>query len=526
MMRRPATPAAPAAAGAAAVSSRRQWRRPCYAAPGAPKVAGAALAVLYCVYWAVFLHPSDDLSAAGREVGRTGLLGFFSENYEHAVHAIRGGERDAANVAAVLAAVGAYGCAHDMPWPWDPAAETSLAEYRAELGRLAANHSVAADFEGAPYFGCLRGLPIARPMPLTREDRPHEHWRSQLRHYAAVDQWVSCEVAYAEREINVFDYQAQAFYPTCDEGVSSKAAALSTVPAWFYINLDRVEERAKGKALERALVRHGLPASRVTRINAITPEDVRDNMMVSLPRHHKKRLVGARGASTELALSISHLFAIKAAYDSGVPYAVISEDDVSFEYEPFWRRRGADTSFAAVVQNLEHEHPAWEILQTSITVTMPNFDSKMEFLVKAFYEHGGMPTKRAYHTFGELWSTVAYVIHRRGMMRLLDRYWPGGLEHGLSPKDVLAGKQFTAKFQREHWDRVSFQFHGASPVIDDPPVSDILVFSAEAYDHPNHTFFTPRPLFTSATDASHHHTNQLMAHSKSKEAIRRVMYGV
>ena len=110
------------------------------------------------------------------------------------------------------------------------------------------------------------------------------------------------------------------------------------------------------------------------------------------------------------------------------------------------------------------------------------------------------------------------------MRRLLDRYWPGGVESGLSPEDVLQGKQSSHQFQRMHWDRLGFQFQGTSEKSSYPPVSDIIVFSAEV-DEANNTFFTPRPLFTSATQESHHHEDQLHAHALSKETIRRVLYG-
>ena len=399
-------------------------------------------------------------------------------------------------------------CKYDLPWPWQPSANETLGKYEAELESLKLN--------GRTYLGCMRNLPIPPPVPLKYKQRPHGHESNMLQ--TPVEHWLKCEIAYAEREINKADTLASAYYPTCN--TSTSHMALATLPAWFYINMDTVEERAKGKELERALERHGLPGSRVTRINAITPDVIADKMIVSIPERHKKRIQG----STELALTISHLFAIKAAYDSGVPYAVISEDDVSFDYEPLWRRRGVDTSFAAVIQDLNSNHPTWEILQTSLTITAPHLESKFELLVKAFHQHGGMPFTRTYESFTSLWSTVAYVIHRRGMVQLLRRYWPGGIKHGLSPEEVLSGKQHDPNFQRVHWDSVAFQFHGASWDPSHPPVSDVVIFSSQL--DPNSTYFTPRPLFTSATKVSHHHTDQLSVHALSKEAIRRIMYGV
>src|SRR5439155_442477 len=57
----------------------------------------------------------------------------------------------------------------------------------------------------------------------------------------------------------------------------------------------------------------------------------------------------------EIGCSLSHLRAIKTAYDNGLESVLIMEDDASFEYVPFW-----NFTLSRYIQDLPSD---WHILQ-------------------------------------------------------------------------------------------------------------------------------------------------------------------
>jgi len=107
--------------------------------------------------------------------------------------------------------------------------------------------------------------------------------------------------------------------------------------------------------------------------------------------------------SGEIGCTLSHLRAIKMAYDRGLPYALIMEDDTSFDLVPLW-----DRPLSAWVREAGRN---WRILQ-----------------LYSNYNYAKIP-KSKYQT---LFSTqrncrgcVAYIINRDGMKAVLKRAWDG-----------------------------------------------------------------------------------------------------
>lgn len=104
----------------------------------------------------------------------------------------------------------------------------------------------------------------------------------------------------------------------------------------------------------------------------------------------------------ELACTLSHLKAVKTAYDDGCQYAFICEDDVSFKLMPFW-----DKSVEELTKELNYlteENGGWHILVL-------------------YNRHTATYNPPQFLTFQKYCGTVAYVINREGMSELLDKVW-------------------------------------------------------------------------------------------------------
>ncbi len=116
------------------------------------------------------------------------------------------------------------------------------------------------------------------------------------------------------------------------------------------------------------------------------------------------RIPGLLCSDRELGCTLSHLKAIKCFLQSTDEYGVICEDDISLEYQKYWR-----TDVDGVVKNAPKD---WEILQISLTVhgeTINKFYTAPEYLP---------------HSAGH-YSTVAYIINRNGANKIAAHFFPG-----------------------------------------------------------------------------------------------------
>lgn len=104
----------------------------------------------------------------------------------------------------------------------------------------------------------------------------------------------------------------------------------------------------------------------------------------------------------ELAVTLSHLKAIKLAYESGKDYTLICEDDISLSYVPFWRK------------------PLRQLLKD-----MPQNGQLLRLFYHEYPESDGdFSCMAKYPEDSPLrWGAVAYVITREGAKRILDRTW-------------------------------------------------------------------------------------------------------
>lgn len=190
----------------------------------------------------------------------------------------------------------------------------------------------------------------------------------------------------------------------------------------YYINLDEAEERRKQFETKIDLLPHHVrTALRVRRVSAFTNSDIKSmlkNRTFILNELHQLfhkevdyEWWERKYSFEEAACTLSHLKAIMQAYDEGLEYSLIVEDDaiLTIEFLEKWR------SYA------EAAPQDWMILQW--TTSNPSIAKKevhkdSDFWLSWTAEH---------------WSTIAYTIRRDGMKRLINRtsntFWGEGSEH-------------------------------------------------------------------------------------------------
>ena len=225
---------------------------------------------------------------------------------------------------------------------------------------------------------------------------------------------------------------------------------LTRVTAWTEEHARACVEAGNCKLEEPAIVTNGEELS----------DDVATNHM------EKKFTYG------EIACSLSHLRAIATAWADGVQTALIVEDDISFEYLPAW---------PLSLQQLALRAPAnWEILQL-YTSNWKQYEERAALPDALRWEpsqlfvpwgvgdesridddgalHADTTQRRvalggwssANHTLGDSenyrpWSTMAYMINRAGMEKVLRRagYVPASLldAPGFSPDQMRTRKEW------------------------------------------------------------------------------------
>jgi GR25 family glycosyltransferase involved in LPS biosynthesis len=116
------------------------------------------------------------------------------------------------------------------------------------------------------------------------------------------------------------------------------SACFSDIPI-YYINLDRATGRRK--RMEYEIRKYSIP--NVTRICAV------DAKRLSPGRHGKYEDITyevvdyvPRDKKTRLACTLSHLLAIQTAYYNNDQFAIVCEDDVSFNLLPHWTPKSID----------------------------------------------------------------------------------------------------------------------------------------------------------------------------------------
>jgi GR25 family glycosyltransferase involved in LPS biosynthesis len=113
--------------------------------------------------------------------------------------------------------------------------------------------------------------------------------------------------------------------------------------------------------------------------------------------------------------TLSHMRAIKQAYDSGAEVALILEDDAVPDLAPWWPQ-----SLEAYIASLPDD---WQLSQLSWT-TQEDRASQKYAASEEFQRQALNAVNGSKHFSPQaFWGTVAYLIHRRGMERVMSQLW-------------------------------------------------------------------------------------------------------
>jgi len=164
-------------------------------------------------------------------------------------------------------------------------------------------------------------------------------------------------------------------------------------------------------------------------INLERSRDRNEFMIDQLNKHrvsHWKRIEAVNGkadptiryinsfsglTNSEIGCTLSHLKALKTAYEDNLDYVLIMEDDASFDFVALW-----DKSLSQYIKELNCD---WTILQLH-----SNYE----------YHKSNEPYICPKQNF---WTALAYVVNRSGMKLILDKAWNGS--------EFLISKKFANK---------------------------------------------------------------------------------
>lgn len=162
----------------------------------------------------------------------------------------------------------------------------------------------------------------------------------------------------------------------------------------YYINLDRsIERRQK---LEKEFKKYNI--NNYTRIKAFDKKDIKT--------YRRGELEGTTyvndyyAENHEVAITMSHLKAIKTAYDNGDKEALIFEDDVSLQLYPTWKK-----SFSSIIKSLPGDA---EILQMVSNKKIDILDFALTKRPNDVSTHG---------------CAGAYLINKKGMEKIIDNFF-------------------------------------------------------------------------------------------------------
>ena len=168
----------------------------------------------------------------------------------------------------------------------------------------------------------------------------------------------------------------------------------------FYINLDRSvkrKEHFETQAKQLMLKYERIPAVNGRNMLSVSKGFI-DGLLYKSDFHNL--------SIPELACTLSHLKAIRTAYNQKLNFAMICEDDISFELHRLW----PDNLIPYLLKKLDPSIGILQLQWNSSNVKKTN--------TSCGYEQSYI--LRPYQKGGNCWGTGAYIITRKGMQDVLD----------------------------------------------------------------------------------------------------------
>jgi GR25 family glycosyltransferase involved in LPS biosynthesis len=208
-----------------------------------------------------------------------------------------------------------------------------------------------------------------------------------------------------------------------------QALSFSDTCPTYYVNLNQSFERRE--RMERLFAGTFPELTRVPGIDGHNKTDVQHALSAKhcapeqLPHSFDDvNLAVKRGSGTylsRLGCTLSHLRAILKAYDDGREYALILEDDATPDLIPTW-----PGSFQQYVEMLPKD---WSIVQLSalsygdkLTDLFIQWQGARRAEEQNHDERSGSPMTMAKDAGSLIWSAQAYLVSRKGMVRIAAKY--------------------------------------------------------------------------------------------------------
>lgn len=170
----------------------------------------------------------------------------------------------------------------------------------------------------------------------------------------------------------------------------------------FYINMDKHIERRK--YMESQLEKISKKFNRIKGFNGYLILDTKEDEIEGV----KFRNYYPDMSKAEIGCTISHILAIKKAYDSNENKVIICEDDVMFD----------TCSLVPNLSVIEDDAPNdWEILQLCVSGTM---NGDLRTIYKKLGDFPNIKYYRREHPNNIFWCTACYLINRRGMEKIIN----------------------------------------------------------------------------------------------------------
>lgn len=167
----------------------------------------------------------------------------------------------------------------------------------------------------------------------------------------------------------------------------------------FYINLDRsTDRRSNFETQAKALM---LDYQRISAVNGRLIKNVSGGSIGGLEYTNDFPNL----STSELACTLSHVKAIRTAYDQNLDLAMVCEDDASFELHRLWPDNLIQTLVDKLDPSIGILQLAWSFVNTTNPRTMCTYEKDY--------------TIRPYPRGGKCWMTLAYIITRKGMEDVL-----------------------------------------------------------------------------------------------------------
>jgi GR25 family glycosyltransferase involved in LPS biosynthesis len=165
---------------------------------------------------------------------------------------------------------------------------------------------------------------------------------------------------------------------------------LSNIPI-YYINMDK--DISRRNFIENQSLLYNIKINRISAING-KEKNLKNDKIELYPGYNIPYFNNYSITNSELGCTLSHIKAIYTSYKNNDELALIIEDDTSFVLVPYW-----DKTIKQVIDNAPTD---WTIIKL---FRLGNYNSKQMY--------------KKYDEKRNLWSTVAYIINRQGMKKLL-----------------------------------------------------------------------------------------------------------